>query len=323
MTRSFEPLPRDRDRDGQPRRTGVEIEFSGLEAEDVAAIAVDRLGGQAEQVDSHAWQVKDSRIGRLDIYLDTALRHAENSVLKRIGLDLGKEVIPVEIVTQPLDRDALTALDGLRAALREAGAQGTRAGMTYGFGVHLNPSIASRDAEGITNPLLAYALIEPWMRETQPIDLSRRVLPFTDPYPTRLVAALCDAGPVSPEEAAEIYLTHAKSRNYGLDMLPIFAWMDEDRVVRALGEGSGVSARPAFHFRLPDCRIDEEDWSLAHEWGRWRLVEQVAGDTALLKQMAEDWQRMHGSVVLRRAPWAEHCGALMAGAGLIKERSVA
>ena len=260
MTRSFEPLPRDRDRDGQPRRTGVEIEFSGLEAEDVAAIAVDRLGGQAEQVDSHAWQVKDSRIGRLDIYLDTALRHAENSVLKRIGLDLGKEVIPVEIVTQPLDRDALTALDGLRAALREAGAQGTRAGMTYGFGVHLNPSIASRDAEGITNPLLAYALIEPWMRETQPIDLSRRVLPFTDPYPTRLVAALCDAGLVSPEEAAEILETDLNginamlheaseeiSRQVATDILiiedePLIA-MDIEEMVESLGHRVVGNAR--------------------------------------------------------------------------------
>lgn len=322
MTQAFPPLPRATDSEGNARLTGVEIEFSGLDADRVAEIACQTLGGRAEQVDSHAWTVAETEIGTLDIYLDTALRHVENSALKRIGLDIGKEVIPVEIVTKPLDLDGLAALDRLRAALRDAGAAGTRAGLAYGFGVHLNPGIASADASGITAPLLAYALIESWMREAHPIDFSRRILPFTDPYPTRLVAALCHAGIVDPAAMAEIYLTHAPSRNYGLDMLPILAWMDEDQVRRMLGTGGSVSARPAFHFRLPDCRIDEADWSLHHEWVRWRLVEQLAEDRDLLDRMMAEWQEMHGSVVLRRAPWAERCGALMEDAGLIEERSV-
>ena len=116
---------------------------------------------------------------------------------------------------------------------------------------------------------MAYALIEPWMRGSHPIDFSRRVLPFTDPYPTKLVEAFCDAGFVEPNAAADIYLEHAASRNYGLDMLPIFAWMDEDKVKSALGDGSAVSARPAFHFRLPDCRNDAPEWSLRPGWAPW------------------------------------------------------
>lgn len=323
MANRFPALPQQSDVNGDPRLTGVEIEFSGLEAADVADLAVEALGGTAAQVDDHAWQVTDSRIGTLDIYLDTALRKAESSPLKRIGLDIGKEVIPVEIVTEPLDLAGLGQLDGLRDTLRRSGAEGTKAGLTYGFGVHLNPALAGPEARHITYPLMAYALIEPWMREAHPIDFSRRVLPFTDPYPTKLVEALCDAGFVTPSAAMEIYLDHAPSRNYGLDMLPIFAWLDADRVAHALGDGSAVSARPAFHFRLPDCRIDEAAWSLGHEWTRWRLVEQVAADEGLLARLMRDWQEMHGSVVLRRTPWAERCGDMLAKAGLTHERSPA
>lgn len=319
----FQALPRATDSDDNPRLTGVEIEFSGLDANVVADISTRTLGGQAEQMDDHAWTVTDSSIGKLEIYLDTALRKAESSPLKRLGLDIGKEVIPVEIVSDPLDLEGLAELDRLRTALREAGAEGTRAGMAYGFGVHLNPSIASRDGKGITNPLLAYALIESWMRDTHPIDFSRRVLPFTDPYPTRLVEALCDAGFVAPDAAADIYLDKAPSRNYGLDMLPIFAWLDSKKVTDAIGEEDAVSARPAFHFRLPDCRIDEPDWSLRHEWNRWRLVEHVAENEGLLARLMREWQEMHGSVTLRRAPWADRCGEILEEAGLVDERSVA
>ena len=103
MTQDFPALPQDTDSDGNPRLTGVEIEFSGLEAADVARLAVETLGGSSEHVDDHAWKVTDTKIGKLDIYLDTALRYAESSPLKRLGLDLGKEVIPVEIVSEPLD----------------------------------------------------------------------------------------------------------------------------------------------------------------------------------------------------------------------------
>lgn len=316
MTQIFQPLPRATDAEGNDRLTGVEIELSGLNTDETARLAADVLGGSAVQADDHAWEVQGSRIGKLDIYLDTALRYADSSAIKRIGLDIGKEVIPIEIVTEPLDRDGLVLLDELRARLRRAGAQGTGSGLAYGFGVHLNPAIGSRDDKGIVYPLMAYALIEAWMRETYPIDFSRRVLPFTDPYPSKLLEALCDAGFVGPDAAADIYLKNAASRNYGLDMLPIFAWLDEAKVAEAVGDDA-VSARPAFHFRLPDCRIDEEDWSLAQEWQRWRLVEQVAADEGLLVRLMREWREMHGSLVLRRAPWADRCGEILQEVGLV------
>ncbi|WP_407494228.1 amidoligase family protein [Pseudooceanicola sp. MF1-13] len=315
---TFKPLPKDTDFDGNPRLTGVEIEYSGVSAEDTAKIATRVLGGEAENTDEHAWEVTGSEIGKIEIYLDTALRYADDSAAKKIGLDVGKAVIPVELVTEPLTRDQMVKLDELRDALRKEGAEGTRSGMAYGFGVHFNPAIASCNAEDITAPLIAYALIEDWMRKAEPIDLSRRVLPFTDPYPTDLVKAFCDAGVVEPARAMELYLEHAPSRNYGLDMLPIFAWLDEKTVRDALGDDP-TSARPTFHFRLPDSRIDEKNWSLAMEWDRWRLVETIAADRDLLDRLMSEWLDQHGSITLRRSPWAERCGEILSDAGLVKE----
>jgi len=318
----FKALPQDTDFEGNPRLTGVEIEFSGVSAEDTAKIATRVLGGEAKKVDDHAWTVVGSDIGDIELYLDTALRYADESQAKKIGLDVGQSVIPVEIVTEPLTRAQMAKLDQLRDALRDAGAEGTRSGMVYGFGVHFNPAVAGKDAEHITAPLIAYALIEDWMRKAEPIDLSRQVLPFTDPYPTDLVQAFCEEGIVDPDRAMELYLEHAPSRNYGLDMLPIFAWLNEDRVRDALGDDP-TSARPTFHFRLPDCRIDEKNWTLRSEWERWLLVEQVAADRDLMSKLMKDWDDQHGSITLRRSPWAERCGEILADAGLIKEVSLA
>ncbi|MGI3169525.1 amidoligase family protein [Pseudooceanicola sp. C21-150M6] len=323
MEPAFPPLPRETDHEGRRRKTGVELEFSGLDIDETARIAAEALDGHAVQTADREWEVRGSSIGILEIYLDTALRHAEPSRLRDIGLDLGKEVIPVEIVSEPLTFEGLADIDRLRVALREAGAEGTRAGLAYGFGLHLNPALAGTEAKHIAHPLYAYALIEDWMRDNRPIDPSRRLLPFTDPYPTKLLQAFCDEGFVTPERAMDIYLDKAPSRNYGLDMLPIFAWLDADAVDRATGGESAVKGRPAFHFRLPDCQIDNPEWSIRQEWGRWRMVEQVAEDEGLLARLMKEWDDAHHRVTLRRRPWAERCGDILAEAGLLKDEAAA
>ena len=313
--RDFPPLPQPDDSRGQPRKTGVEIELGGLDEAEVARICVRELGGTAEQRDSHIWAVTDSRIGKIEIYLDIFLRNATKSKLRDLALDLGREVVPVEIVSEPLDHDGLQKLDGLRESLRKAGALGSGAGIVFGFGVHLNVQIASyRDAD-IVRPLLAYALIEDWMRSAYPIDESRRLLPFTDPYPTDFVRDLIALRPDPPvSEVMEVYLDHNPTRNRGLDMLPIFAELAPDRV-RAAVSGK-LSARPTFHFRLPDCLIDDADWSLADEWQRWLTVERVAQDAQLLDRLCKAWERNHGVFTLLRQSWAHRCGGILNEAGL-------
>ena len=313
----FTPLPRPQTPEGDPRLCGVEIEFTGLTESETARLLARELGGKARCTDETDWEITGSELGKIEIYLDTALRKSGSRTVRVAGMELGREVIPVEIVTEPLDLAGLEALEALRGPMRREGAQGSSAHVFYGFGLHLNIQIASEDAAGITRPLLAYALIEDWMRRALPIDDSRKVLPFTAPYPTRLVADLARLGPdATPDRVQGTYLEHLQSRNFGLDMLPIFAWRDPQTVERALGPDHGTGARPAFHFRLPDCRIDDPRWSFADEWNRWLLVERIAEDTVLLQRLANAWLGSHGPITLSRQNWARRCGALLHESGL-------
>lgn len=310
----FASLPQPRAADGSKRLIGVEIEFGGLPEDRVARIVSDTLGGAAQQGDGPFWSVTDSAIGKVEVYLDTALRKAQRTALRDELLRLGREVIPVELVTEPLGMDGMAHLQTLVEALRDAGAMGSGAGLAYGFGIHFNVQIASDDVADIRRPLLAYALIEDWLRDSMPIDDTRHVLPFTDPYPTSFVRALVKAGQVGLSDLIAIYLDHCPSRNFGLDMLPVFAHLAPERVKGALGEAT--SARPTFHFRLPDCRIDEAEWGLPDEWLRWVTVERVAQDDALLARLADAWQDGHGSITLSREPWATRCGEILHRAGI-------
>ncbi len=311
----FAPLPQPLNAKGDPRLVGVEIELGGLPEGEVARLCAEAVGGTIKQVDSHIWYVEDSRIGRLEVYLDIFLRKAQKSKLRDLALDLGREVVPVEIVSEPLDMEGLARLDELRAVLREAGALGSGAGWFFGFGLHLNIEIASDKDADIVRPLLAYALIEDWLRTDDPIDESRRLLPFTDPYPTDFVRALIKAGPgATRDEVTALYLEHTPSRNRGLDMLPILAQFEPERIAAAISDKT--SARPTFHFRLPDCRIDEAGWSIADEWRRWLTVERVAADAALLDRLARAWEDDHGLLTISRQSWAARAGRILQTAGL-------
>lgn len=312
--RGFASLPRPEAADGSARRIGVEIEFGGLSEDRVARIVADTLGGAVSHGDGPFWTVTDSAIGKVEVYLDTALRKAHQTALRDLALRLGREVIPVELVTEPLDMGGMAHLQTVVEALRDAGAMGSGAGLAYGFGIHFNIQIASDDVADIRQPLLAYALIEDWLRDSMPIDDTRQVLPFTDPYPTSFVRDLINAGRVGLSDLVALYLDHCPSRNFGLDMLPIFAQIAPGLVRGDLGDAT--SARPTFHFRLPDCRIDEPEWGLPDEWARWVVVERVAQDEALLARLAAAWLDEHGVLTLSRSPWATRCGAILQKAGI-------
>ncbi|KEO54231.1 amidoligase family protein [Thioclava pacifica] len=320
MREAIAPLPKPDNAKGKPRRTGVEIEFAGLTEERIAHIAADALGGEAGKVDGSDWQVTGSKIGDLQIYLDIFLRKEADSTLKEFGLRVGREVIPVEIVTDPLPREGLLQLSDFIELLRSEGAEGTGRSPLYGFGLHLNPEIASETAEDIVRPLLAFALIEEWMREVWPIERTRELLPFTAPYPKKLIADLATLGPdATLEEAIATYRKHTLSRNHGLDMLPIFCELRPDLIDPKEGKGGTVSPRPAFHFRLPDCRIDDPDWSLDSEWRRWWLVETIAVDRELLERLSREWLAAKGGFHPFGDKWVETCGTILEEAGLGKD----
>lgn len=129
------------------------------------------------------------------------------------------------------------------------------------------------------------------------------------------------AGGYSPDLAALIddYLAANPTRNRALDMLPLFAHLDEPRV-RAAIDDPQIKSRPTYHYRLPDSRVRMPGWNITREWQRWLVVEHVAADPELAARIAGAYLAYVDAPVLEAVTalsWAETCGELLIAAGLV------
>lgn len=165
--------------------------------------------------------------------------------------------------------------------------------------------------------LTAYALLEDALRGGRRVDMTRRLLPFTDPYPRAFVDALVERQDCDMDELIDLYLRETPSRDRGLDMLPLFAEIAPERVARATEGDPAIGARPAFHYRLPDCRIDEAGWSIALEWNRWVEIERIAGAPDVLRALCEAWRAHRTSWTTLRGDWAT------TAAGIVEDAAAA
>ncbi|MSU90021.1 hypothetical protein GE300_10405 [Rhodobacteraceae bacterium 2CG4] len=299
----FDPLPRPEGPDGAPRRVGAELEFGGLTPETAAEVVTEVLGGSALPDGTDVWVVTGTALGAFRVELDTALK-ADGTDLERLGRSVARPVIPVELVCPPVEVDDLPALDRLARALADAGAEGTRASALFAYGMHYNIGCATFDAGYLHSVIRAFAFLEDLLRHRFEIDIARRALPFVDPYPRAFVDALAtQPAPADGAALARLYLMHNPTRNRALDMMPVLALAHRDQIDRVLGPGNPVSARPAFHFRLPDCRLDEPGWTMADAWNRWVLVERVADAGGVLETLAGDWRAHRHSWTTVRGDW--------------------
>ncbi len=285
--------------DGQRRRVGVELEFSNLDCEAASQVVASMFGGEAEWKDSHRIQLKNSEIGDFTIELDMAMAHAadkqkeETDRILPADIDaalsdalgsLGTLWLPTEVVCPPLAYDQLEKLDDLVAALRKAGATGTYAGLLSAFGTHLNPEVPDESTDYIVPVLQAYLVLSAWLRAEIGVDVKRRATPFIDPFPTRYVRKVLAASYApSMSELIDDFLLDNPTRSRELDMLPLFKHLDRDRVESRL-QDHRINARPTFHYRLPNCDLDNPDWSLKKEWNRWVRVERLAADPQRLAE---------------------------------------
>ncbi len=298
-------LPDPTRHDGTLRKVGIEVELGGLSEGRVAELIAKRFGGEVETTGAYARTVRGSDIGDVEVLLDTALRDKVSGEVGRTGLDWGRAVIPVEFVTGPVDPAEISRLDALCGELARAGGFGTEDGVLLGFGLHLNVALRGMEIDDILPALTAFALVEDWMRSRIAIDPSRRALPFVDPYPASLLDRLCDPTiDWTLDRLTGIYLAEAGSRNHALDLLPILKQADPDRVVAAVPQMGHKSARPAWHYRLPDARIDDPDWSIALEWNRWCEVERIAADPLLLDRLKSAWRDYRNRVLPIPGQWA-------------------
>ena len=319
MTGTIERPPRETNHAGEARRVGVELEFAAVTARDAARIVRKAFGGTVKVIDHHRFAVQGTDLGDFRSELDSQFLHrTEADPEATSGLqmllanfqdafhgvlgDIGSAVIPCEIVCPPLKIDELPRLDSLLEELRRIGAHGTEVSPLYAFGTQLNPDIADKSAEWIVSVLKAYLLLSDWLRAVISLNPTRRFLAFADPFPLAYVLHVIDPGyRPDMETLIDDYLLHNPTRNRELDLLPLFAWIDEARV-RATIDDKRIKARPAFHYRLPDARLDRPDWTITTEWNRWCLVERLAERPDKLNPMASAYRENQGRLLPR--DWA-------------------
>lgn len=302
--REYTALPRPLTEQGRPRRVGIELEFGGLPEDRAAQLVRSVAGGTLTESADSRWEVHSPHFGTCEVYLDTRFRDDVKNTVGEGGVDLARLVVPVELVTEPFDPERLPQFDAVVRALRDAGAIGSRHGLLLGFGVHLNVEIAEASSTHLWRTVTACALIEADLRRMAGVDLSRRVLPFVAPYPDALVDDLARREPGSLEALIDTYLTHAPTRNHGLDMLPIFAHLAPDLVDGRLTDGTETKPRPAYHFRMPDCRIDEPGWSILAPWSMWLAVECLAAAPELFDRLRRERIDWSESPALQRGRWS-------------------
>lgn len=281
---------------GQPRLIGIEIELGGLTLEQAAGVLVGQLDGELSEGGRYEalvrgdpagdWRVELDfellkELGRReridthqDVPLESLIKDGVEQLLKRIA----EPVVPVEIISPPLPLDRLGEVQALIARLREAGALGTGDNPIHAFGLQLNPQPPALDAETLLRLFKAYLCLADWLRKRADVDLTRRLTFFAEPFPKDYVRAII-AADYWPDQAGFIddYLSANPTRNRELDLLPLFAHLDAERVARVVTD-TRVKARPTFHYRLPNSEIDQPDWGLHQAWNDWVEVERLAAD---------------------------------------------
>ena len=302
--------------EGEERRVGYEFEFTGVGLEESANLVKKLFGGKIEKLSTYEIEISYSEFGSFKIELDTQLLRDKKyeEILDSLGIslenlkgidvledsfmDLASTVVPFEIVTPPIPLSAMNRLNLLVDELRRMRAKGTGSSIIYAFGLHINPEVPDLVAESILNHLRAYLLLDPWIRMDADINISRRLTPFINEYEEDYLKYILNPG-YKPDLQTLItdYFEFGNSRNRPLDLLPLFMHLDETTTT-SLIEEELTSARPTYHYRLPDCKLDEEEWTLAKEWNYWVLVEQLADDNNVLDELSLDWLELNDKTMI-------------------------
>lgn len=287
---------------GEPRRVGIEIEFADVDIHDVAALLQAQFGGDIAVEGEYDIRVVNTQLGDFHVELDSSLlkriaqeRVAEENkvnVVEQVSKDLvakvTEQVAPCEIVSPPLLLEQIEAMDDLVIRLREIGARGTDDGLLYAFGVHFNPQVPSVQAASILAYLRAFVLLYDWLVMHMQVNFTRHltlfIKPFFSDYAKRILAP--GYSDCTLEQLIADYLIYNPTRNRALDMLPLFAHLDPERVFNAVDDPH-IKSRPTYHYRLANSRVGDPHWRLTDEWQSWLLIEALAQDREKTAAMAD------------------------------------
>lgn len=308
------------DANGNPRAAGFEFEFGNLPVVETAKALQNALGGDLEVISPFEAILTDTQVGKLKVERDADLLKSVRyrKWLQKMGVEFepgtlahdietnidsaSSGLVPCEVVTAPIPFTELHKLDILGRTLSGLGAQGTGDSIRYAFGLHINPSLPDSSSTTLVRYIQAFLLLHAWIIEASSIDITRRFLTkYIDPFPQEYALLVLDPD-YKPGQASLIsdYMAHNPTRNRALDLLPILCDFNRNAVISALSEEERnlVKGRPAFHYRLPDCRVNEPGWSVALPWNQWVCIESLAADEALLGQLMQAWKESSSSVPL-------------------------
>ncbi|MBU2708997.1 amidoligase family protein [Zooshikella marina] len=307
--------------EGKPRRVGFELEFADLSLQQVTDILCEKLNGKVHSNNPAETIVIVEGLGKFTIELDwqfakeTAKERARQHALeygdKKVDdhfmiwlTKLASIVVPIEIVCPPIEIKDLTVLDGMVSALRSAGAKGTGESLWYAFGVHINPEVTDNDPEKVMRTLKSYAICQDWLLKTHQVDPIRRVTPYIDLFPKSYINTLITyKSNISWTKLIEDYLEYNPTRNRALDALPLFKYIDQNLIDQRLDDPR-IKARPTFHYRMPNCEIEKNNWFLYKSWNVWCVIEHIAQNEQLLEQLVIEWQRYNQALInIKPAPW--------------------
>lgn len=310
MSAGFKQPPVSLNPEGKERRVGFELEFTGVEMDEAAGILQSLYGGSVNKLSTYEFEVKNSRFGTFKLELDAQILRDKKYelLLRNMGVNISEikniesiedsmkniasSVVPFEIVTPPIPLSSMGEMNRLVDELRKRKVKGTGSSFVYAFGLHLNPEVPDLSSGSILAHLKAYVLLDPWIRRDSRINLSRRLTPYINEYEEKYILHILDPGYAPSIETLIVdYFRFGNSRNRPLDLLPLFMHINNE-LTSSLIEETITSSRPTYHYRLPNCSLEDENWTLAQEWNRWVLVEIMASDEKMLDRYARAWLRL-------------------------------
>ena len=301
---------------GKSRKIGFEIEFGNLDSYRVSGIISDLYGGELKETNRYFMKLENTSKGDFVIKIDTSFLYEKKykRIFKKLGINRDKllkhhdlvnrleevlegvfsSVIPYEVAAPPVGIESLDSFDPLIDALRENRATGTSESAVNAFATHINAELPVLSLTSILDYLKAFLLLYPWLFDEMNIELSRRISSFINPFPDKYIHLVLN-NDYHPDKDKFIsdYHEYNADRNRPLDLYPVLASLDP-KVVQ-LEKIGNVKPRPTLHFRLPNSRIDDPDWSLATEWNYWWYVENLASNKKELHQLIEEYRDLRSS----------------------------
>ncbi len=285
-------------RENKERLVGIEIEFIGVPLDKATDLVAEVFGGQVEKKDEYIYHVTHSEFGEFRVECDSSFVKSRkfNQWLSKLGIDLEPEdvqkmdekiaqganvLIPFEIITPPLPLSQIDRFDELIEKLKEAKRNLDRIPFSLApCGLHINVEAPSLEVKDLQSIVASFSQSYDNLVEEIDVDKKRQIAPYIAPYPREYRRLLMNPS-YEPDIKTffEDYLKFNPTRNRALDLTTIIGHMNWELLEKYEDKGVElelIKPRPAFHYRLPNCHLDDEDWNFKTEWQRWVKVENKA-----------------------------------------------